>query len=64
MLGLKFEESRLYQELKEDAREEVQAEILAATVPLLLRSGMAIEQIAEQLKVDVEAVRQAAAGNS
>jgi predicted transposase/invertase (TIGR01784 family) len=55
MLGIKLEESRIYQDLKE----EVQAEMLAATVPILLKTGMTVEQIAEELKVEVEAVRQA-----
>uniref|UniRef100_B8HZH1 Uncharacterized protein n=1 Tax=Cyanothece sp. (strain PCC 7425 / ATCC 29141) TaxID=395961 RepID=B8HZH1_CYAP4 len=35
-------------------REEVGAEMLTKTVPLLLRSGMTIEQVAKQLKVDIE----------
>jgi predicted transposase/invertase (TIGR01784 family) len=68
MLGLKLEESRIYQELKEEVREECRQEgrqeMLAVTVPLLLETGMTIEQIAEQLKVNVEAVRRAAPGNS
>jgi predicted transposase/invertase (TIGR01784 family) len=55
MLGLKLEESRIYRDLKE----EVQAEMLAVTVPILLKTGMTAEQIAEELKVEVEAVRQA-----
>lgn len=60
MLGLKLEETRIYQDLKE----EVQAEMLAVTVPLLLKTGMTLEQIAQQLKVDVEAVRRASQENS
>jgi predicted transposase/invertase (TIGR01784 family) len=59
MLGLKLEETRIYRELKAEAQAEVQAEMLAATVPLLLKTGMTVEQIAEQLKVDVETVRRA-----
>ena len=59
MLGVAFEESRIYQEVKEEGREEMKAEMLAVTVPLLLNTGMTLEQIAEHLKVDVEAVRQA-----
>ncbi len=55
MLGLKLEESRIYRDLKE----EVQAEMLAVTVPILLKTGMTVEQIAEELKVEVEAVRRA-----
>jgi predicted transposase/invertase (TIGR01784 family) len=68
MLGLMLEETRIYQEAKAEGRvegrtegrEERQAELLAATVPLLLNAGLTIEQIATQLKVEVEAVRQAA----
>jgi predicted transposase YdaD len=60
MLGLKLEETRIYQDLKQ----EVQAEMLAVTVPILLKTGMTIEQIAQQLKVEVEAVRRAAQENS
>ena len=68
MLGVAFEESRIYQEVKEEGREEgreaMKAEMLAVTVPLLLNTGMTLEQIAEHLKVDVEAVRQAAQDKS
>jgi predicted transposase/invertase (TIGR01784 family) len=56
MLGLDLKESRMYQEVKE----EVQTEMLAISVPLLLKAGMTLAQIAEQYKVDVEAVRRAA----
>jgi len=37
-----------------------EAELLKATVPLLLNTGMTVEQIAQQLNVDPEAVRLAA----
>ncbi|ALF53710.1 hypothetical protein ACX27_14055 [Nostoc piscinale CENA21] len=57
MLGLTLEETRVYQEAKAKGREEQKAEILKAAVPLLLKTGMSIEQIAQQLKVDVESVR-------
>jgi predicted transposase YdaD len=72
MLGLMLEETRIYQEAKNEGRvegraegrvegrEERQAELLAATVPLLLNAGLTIEQIATQLKVEVAAVRRAA----
>jgi predicted transposase YdaD len=30
-----------------------------AAVPLLLKAGLTVEQIAEQLDIDIEAVRQA-----
>lgn len=60
MLGLTLEETRVYQEAIALGREKREAEMLKLTVPLLLKSGMSVEQIAQQLKVDVEAVRLAA----
>lgn len=33
---------------------------VSSTVPLLLKTGLTIEQIAQQLKVEIEAVRRAA----
>ncbi len=60
MLGLSLEETRVYQEAKAEGREEV----LKAAVPLLLKTGMSIEQIAQQLNVDVETVRIAAQQNT
>jgi predicted transposase YdaD len=60
MLGLSIEQTRVYQEAKEEGRQEEREELLAATVPLLLQTGMTIEQIAEQIRVDVEVVRQSA----
>lgn len=59
MLGLKLEETRIYREVKDEGRHEREAEMLTVTVPLLLKTGMTVEQIAEQLEVDVEAVRRA-----
>jgi predicted transposase YdaD len=55
MLGLTLQETRVYQEAKAEGREE----ILKLTVPLLLKTGMTIEQIAQQLNVDIEAVQSA-----
>jgi predicted transposase/invertase (TIGR01784 family) len=63
MLGITLQETRIYREVKEEGRHEREAEMLTVTVPVLLKSGMTIEQIAEQLKVDVDAVRQAALNN-
>jgi predicted transposase YdaD len=63
MLGLSLEETRVYQEAKAEGREERKAEMLKVIVPLLLKTGMNIEQIAQQLNVDVEAVRFAAQQN-
>ncbi|PZD73542.1 hypothetical protein C1752_02056 [Acaryochloris thomasi RCC1774] len=60
MLDITLKETRIAQELKEEGREEGRAEMLAVTVPVLLKAGMTVEQIAKQLKVEVEAVRRAA----
>jgi predicted transposase/invertase (TIGR01784 family) len=49
-----------YEEGLKEGREEGRRELLCVAVPLLLRSGMTVEQVAEQLKVDVETVRQVA----
>jgi predicted transposase YdaD len=61
MLGSSLEETRVYQEAKAEGRvegrEEQRAEMLRVAVPLLLKSGMSVEEIAQQFKVDVEAVR-------
>jgi len=60
MLGLTLEQTRVYQEAKaegrEEGREEQKAEMLKLTVPLLLKTGMSVEQIAQHLNVEVEAI--------
>lgn len=53
MLGRSLEESKVYQEIKEEGREE----ILAVTIPLLLKAGMTMEQIAQQTNIDIEVIR-------
>ncbi len=60
MLGISLEQTRIYQDAKAEGREEQKAEMLKVTVPLLLKTGMSVEQIAQQLHVNVEAVQQAA----
>ncbi len=60
MLGLSLQQTRIYQEAKAEGREEREAEMLRVTVPLLLKTGMTVEQIAQQLNVDVESVQRAA----
>ncbi len=52
MLGLSLEETRVYQDAKAEGREE----ILAVTIPLLLKAGMTVEQIAQQTGVDVAVI--------
>jgi predicted transposase/invertase (TIGR01784 family) len=61
MLGLTLQETRVYQEAKAEGRKEGETEILKLTVPLLLKTGMTVEQIAQQLNVDIESVQSAAA---
>jgi predicted transposase/invertase (TIGR01784 family) len=63
MLGLTLEQTRVYQEAKAEGREEQKTEMLRVTVPLLLKMGMSVEQIAQELNIDVEAVRLAAQQN-
>ncbi|HEY9800787.1 MAG TPA: Rpn family recombination-promoting nuclease/putative transposase [Leptolyngbyaceae cyanobacterium] len=67
MLGLTLEETRVYQEAKaeglEQGLEQGREEILKAAVPLLLKTGMSIEQIAQQLNVKIETVRLVAQQN-
>ncbi|MBD2450570.1 Rpn family recombination-promoting nuclease/putative transposase [Nostoc sp. FACHB-152] len=60
MLGITLEETRVYQEAKEEGLEQGleqgRGEILKVAVPLLLKSGMSVEQIAQQFNVAVETV--------
>ncbi len=56
---LKFsalKQTRVYQEALEEGREEGKL----AAVPLLLKAGLTVEQIAEQLEINIEAVREIA----
>jgi predicted transposase YdaD len=55
-----LEQTRIYQEAKAEGREEM----LRVTVPLLLKTGMSVEQIAQQLNIDVESVQLAAQQNT
>jgi predicted transposase/invertase (TIGR01784 family) len=68
MLGITIEQTRLYQEVKAKGREEGRQEGLQEgeirgklqMVPLLLETGLSIEEIATRIGVDIETVRQAA----
>ncbi|MBD2411608.1 hypothetical protein FACHB389_20485 [Nostoc calcicola FACHB-389] len=72
MLGLTLEQTRVYQEAKaegreqgrEEGREEREAEMLKLTVPLLLKTGMSVEQIAQHFNVEIEAVHLARQQNT
>jgi predicted transposase/invertase (TIGR01784 family) len=57
MLGLnELKQTRVYQEAFAEGREEGKL----AAVPLLLKAGLTVEQIAEQLQLDIDAVRKVA----
>jgi predicted transposase/invertase (TIGR01784 family) len=68
MLGITLEETRFYKEVKAEGEqigeERGRAEILSRTVPILLSTGMNIEQIAAQLGVELEVIRQVAERSS
>ncbi|MBW4525024.1 MAG: DUF2887 domain-containing protein [Phormidium tanganyikae FI6-MK23] len=54
MLGLgDLKQTRVYQEAREEGREET----LSKMVPKLLKRGMTIEQIAEDLEMPVETIQ-------
>lgn len=57
MFGLdELKQTRYFREVAQEAREEGKLE----TVPLLLELGLTVQEIAEKLNLDVEAVRKAA----
>jgi predicted transposase YdaD len=68
MLGATLEETMIYQEAKaegrEQGREERESEMLKVTFPLLLKTGMSVEEIAQKLNVNVESVRLSAQENT
>jgi predicted transposase/invertase (TIGR01784 family) len=76
MLGVSLEETKVYQQAKaeglqqgqqqgqQQGREEREAELLRVTVPLLLKAGMTVEDIAQQLNVTIESVKLAAIENT
>ncbi|MGI8499517.1 MAG: Rpn family recombination-promoting nuclease/putative transposase [Hassallia sp.] len=55
-----LKQTRVYQEALEEGRTEGRTQGKLAAVPLLLKAGLTVKQIAEQLDIDLEAVRQAA----
>ncbi|MFN6436758.1 MAG: hypothetical protein RMY35_007595 [Nostoc sp. DedSLP01] len=56
MLGLTLEQTRVYQEAKAEGREEREVEMLKLTVPLLLKTGMSVEQM-EVITIALEPCR-------
>ncbi|MBD2510429.1 aspartate aminotransferase [Nostoc muscorum FACHB-395] len=53
MLGVKLEETRVYQEAKQEGREELKLEL----VPQFLARGMSMEEVAQLLNLTIEQVR-------
>lgn len=61
MFGLsELKQTRYFREVAQDAKKEGKLQGKLETVPLLLELGLTVEQIAERLSLDVEAVRKAA----
>ncbi|MCC5656944.1 aspartate aminotransferase [Nostoc sp. XA010] len=53
MLGVKLEETRVYQEAKQEGRKELKLEL----VPQFLARGMSMEDVAQLLSLTIEQVR-------
>ncbi|QSJ21115.1 hypothetical protein JYQ62_35155 [Nostoc sp. UHCC 0702] len=64
MTGITLEQTRVYQDAKAEGREEQKTEMLRVIVPLLLKMGMSVEEIAQQINVDLEAVQLATQQNT
>ncbi|MDV2996035.1 MAG: hypothetical protein N4J56_005689 [Chroococcidiopsis sp. SAG 2025] len=61
MLGLnELKQTKVYQEAVQEGLEQGRAEGKLTAVPLLLKAGLTVEQIAEQLQLDIDAVRKLA----
>jgi predicted transposase/invertase (TIGR01784 family) len=60
MFGLtEWQQTRFYQEVKEELREEVKEETKLEIIPKLLSEGLTVEQIARIFELDIEVVKQA-----
>lgn len=55
-----LKQTRVYQEALNEGREEGREEGKLAAVPLLLKAGISVEDIAQQLDINIEAVRKIA----
>ncbi|MEH1914569.1 hypothetical protein [Nostoc sp.] len=53
MLGVKLEETRVYQEAKQEGREELKLELVSR----FLDRGMSMEEVAQLLDLTIEQVR-------
>lgn len=60
MLDINLEESRVYREAKAEGKQIGELKGKLASVPLLLKAGLTVEQIAEQLGLKIAAVQKAA----
>ncbi len=60
MLDLNLTETRFYQDAKSEGRQEGRQELLAKTVPLLLQTGMTLEQVSQQLQVELAEIQKIA----
>lgn len=60
MLGKTLEETRVYREAKAEGEQIGEVKGKMATVPLLLKAGLMVEEIAEKLGLDLTIVREAA----
>jgi len=58
MFGLtEWKQTRFYQEVRAESRQEREEEMLSTSVPRMVKAGLNIEQIAEFLDVDADTVR-------
>ena len=58
MFGLtEWKQTRFYQEVRAENRQERDEEIHSTAVPRMVKAGLNIEQIAEFLDVDTDTVR-------
>jgi predicted transposase/invertase (TIGR01784 family) len=59
MLGTKAElkKTRFYQEIQEEVGEAAKEEVRLTVIPMLLKAGIGVAEIAQQLKISVEQVK-------
>ncbi len=61
MLGLsELRQTKVYQEAREEGSQEGKLEAKLEMLPLLLQTGLSVEEIAQRLGLDVEIIREAA----
>ncbi|MEH2023063.1 aspartate aminotransferase [Nostoc sp.] len=57
MLGVKLEETRVYQEAKQEGQKEGREELKLELVPQFLARGMSMQDVAQLLNLTIEQVR-------